>query len=273
VEHSKFDENQDGFDTNSQNGDNPPPQNGSCPDGGTSPITHTHSCWVFMDNDVVDNNNPDVPEAGTAAQGPVGTGMSISGGRNDTVMHNTFANNDAWGVILVPYLDSGKPCTGGVLNLLGAGSCLFDESGDALVDNTFVDDGSYGHPTNGAFAQVNFLAGNPGECYSQNTGAGGAPLNAFAAALQTASSPCPATLPGPADSSTSSNGQFLSEVLCDSQVEIVSGVPASCPSGAYPATQPGDVRNGLHPLPPAKLLPTMPDPCAGLPANPWCPKP
>jgi hypothetical protein len=273
VEHSKFDENQDGFDTNSQNGDDPPPQNGACANGGTSPITHTHSCWVFMDNDVYDNNNPDVPEEGTAAQGPVGTGMSLSGARNDTILDNTFTDNDAWGVIVVPYLDSGKPCTGGVLNMLGTGSCLFDEWGDSLVGNTFVNDGSFGHPTNGDFAQVNFLAGKTAECYSNNTGADGAPLNAFAAALQTASSStCPATATAPADSSSASNGQFLDEVLCDSQVQIVSGVPASCPSGAYPVTKAADVKNGLHPLPSAKKLVTMPNPCAGIPANPWCKK-
>ena len=34
--------------------------------------------------------------------------MSVSGGRNDTIMDNRFVNNDAWGVILVPYPDSGR---------------------------------------------------------------------------------------------------------------------------------------------------------------------
>src|SRR5205823_9905681 len=31
IKNSEFDKNEDGFDTNSQNGDNPPPQDGSCP--------------------------------------------------------------------------------------------------------------------------------------------------------------------------------------------------------------------------------------------------
>src|SRR5581483_9439231 len=95
VENSQFDRNQDGFDTNSQNGDDPSPQNGACPNNGTSPITHTHSCWVFMHNNVHDNNNWQTPSAGSAAAGPVGTGMSVSGGRNDTIMDNVFANNGA----------------------------------------------------------------------------------------------------------------------------------------------------------------------------------
>ena len=34
MKNSQFDHNEDGFDTNSQNGgDNPPPQNGACPKG------------------------------------------------------------------------------------------------------------------------------------------------------------------------------------------------------------------------------------------------
>ena len=113
VEHSQFDNNEDGFDTNSQNGDNPPPQDGACPPGVSPPIPGVTTCWVFYDNYVHDNNNPNVPTAGSAAAGPVGTGMSLSGARDDTVVDNTFVDNDAWGTILVPYPDSGSPCTGG----------------------------------------------------------------------------------------------------------------------------------------------------------------
>ena len=65
IENSQFDNNQDGVDTNTQiNGDPPAPQNGACPNNGISPITHTHSCWVFIHNDSHNNNNPNVPEAG-----------------------------------------------------------------------------------------------------------------------------------------------------------------------------------------------------------------
>ena len=38
VENSEFDNNEDGFDTNSQNGDNPPPQNGACPTRRQPPV-------------------------------------------------------------------------------------------------------------------------------------------------------------------------------------------------------------------------------------------
>jgi hypothetical protein len=46
IENSTFDENQDGLDTNTQIiGDPPAPQDGKCPNGGVSRITHTTSCW------------------------------------------------------------------------------------------------------------------------------------------------------------------------------------------------------------------------------------
>ncbi len=258
VENSQFDNNEDGFDTNSQNGDNPPPQNGACPGNGISPITHTHSCWVFIHNYVHDNNNPNVPAAGTSAAGPVGTGMSVSGARNDTVMDNTFVHNDAWGVILVPYPDSGPPCIGGTPNGLGAGSCLFDEWGDALIGNRFGDNGSYGHPSNGDFAQAN-LESNPPDCYRANTEIGGGSLRpASAAAAQQANPTCN----GVAVKGASTDPKFFGEVLCDSQI-----TPGSaCPTGPYPRRH----RVVMHRLP--QGLKTMPNPCAGVPTNPWCPR-
>jgi hypothetical protein len=261
IENSVFDNNEDGFDTNSQNGDNPPPQDGACPNNGISPITHTHSCWVFIHNYVHDNNNPNVPSAGSAAAGPVGTGMSVSGGRDDTIMDNTFKNNDAWGVILVPYLDSGPPCSGGTPNGLGQGTCLFDEWGDAVIGNNFNHNGSYGHPSNGDIAKINLQPDHPTDCYSANAEAGGAPLSPDAQALEAASPTCTGA-PAP---QSASNSNFLAEVLCDSQVELSPGTPSPCPSGQYPRR----TKVVMHALP--KDLPTMPDPCKGVPANPWCP--
>jgi hypothetical protein len=257
IKDSEFDRNKDGFDTNSQNGDNPPPQNGACPGNRISPITHTHSCWVFMDNFVHDNNNPNVPAAGSAAAGPVGTGMSISGGRNDTVMRNRFVRNNAWGVILVPYPDNGPPCTGGTQGPLG---CIYDEWGDALIGNQFGNNGSYGHPSNGDFAQLNLEAGHPTNCYRGNTELGGGSLTADAAALQRTRPFCTST-PQPAGSS---NPSFLTEVLCNSQV-ILGGVPSACPNGQYPRR----THVVMHSLPSG--LKSLRNPCAGVPANPWCP--
>ncbi len=262
VRNSQFDNNEDGFDTNSQNGDNPPPQTGSCPGGGTSPITHTTSCWVFMHNYVHDNNNPNVPAQGLSAEGPVGTGMSVSGGRNDTVMDNTFARNNAWGIIFVPFLDSGPPCTGGTMNAVGPGSCLYDEWGDALLNNTFVDNGAFGHPSNGDLGYQNFEPGHPRSCFNGNHEQnGGAIKPAGAALLQTTYPACNGL---PPVGTQSSDPQFLTEVLCNAQVSLGAGPPA-CPNGQYPRF----TRAVMHRLP-TKQLKTMANPCAGVPKNAWC---
>jgi LPXTG-motif cell wall-anchored protein len=275
VENSQFDNNEDGFDTNSQNGDNPPPQNGGCPGDAISPITHTTSCWVFMDNYVHDNNNPDVPTAGDAAAGPVGTGMSISGGRNDTIMHNLFERNDAWGTIFVPYPDSGPPCTGGT-QLQAA--CIYDESGDALIDNTYADNGSFDNPTNGDIAAVNLEPG-PTDCFSGNTEMGGGAVSTSPPDLQLLYPTCTGAPTAP-----DANALFLDEVACDSEAISVGPVQGgmTCPPGAsYPRV----TRVIIHPLPGATAsaagLPALENPesaslptmaaCSGVPANPWCP--
>jgi hypothetical protein len=262
IKRSEFDHNEDGLDTNTQNADFPPPQNGACPHNSISPITHTHSCWVFIDNYVHDNNNPNVPSAGSAAAGPVGTGMSISGGHNDTVMHNRFVNNHAWGVIMVPYVDSGGPCTGGTPGGLGPGSCLFDPWGNAVLNNTFSHNGSYGHPSNGDIAQLNLESGHPTSCFRGNKHPGGGPAITSPSDLQSTHSHCNGK-----PAAANPNTVFLSEVLCNSQVELNPGQPPACPTGQYPRR----THVTMHALP--TNLRTMPRPCANVPYNPWCPAP
>jgi hypothetical protein len=210
-----------------------------------------------MHNFVHDNNNPNVPTAGLAGEGPVGTGMSVSGARNDTIMDNTFARNSAWGVIFVPFTDSGKPCTGGTLNspVLGAGSCLYDEWGDALIRNKFIGNGTYGNPTNGDFEQLN-LEKHPSDCFSANTDSSGK-LNADAAKLESTYPTCTTTPVDP-----NANVPFLNEVLCDSGVKLTG---FGCQPGDH---YPRRTHITMHRLP--KHLPTMPNPCEGVPANPWC---
>ncbi|MFZ0039890.1 MAG: hypothetical protein WAK93_01165 [Solirubrobacteraceae bacterium] len=257
VKNSEWDNNEEGFNTNSQNGDEPSPQNGACPHDRISPITHTHSCWVFMHNYVHDNNNPNVPTAGSAAAGPVGTGVVVAGGRNDTVMDNRIVNNHAWGALIVNYPDSGPPCTGGTKNfpLLGNGSCLYDEWGNALIGNTFTHNGGYGNPTNGDFEQLNFET-HPSNCFSGNVDTSGK-LSPGAVKLEQMYPVC-TTTPVPPNF----NIPFLSEVLCDSTINVP---PFGCqPGDRYPHA----THIVMHPLP--KHLQTMPHPCEGVPANPWC---
>lgn len=257
VENSEFDNNQDGFDTNSQNGDNPPPQDGACPSG-TSPITRTSSCWVFIHNYVHDNNNPNVPSAGLASEGPTGTGVSISGGRFDTVMDNTFANNGAWGLILVPFPDNGPPCTGGVLDPVSS-LCLYDDWGNAVNHNVFRHNGFFGNPTNGDIAELQSFPTSVNNCFAGNTDSAG--LTISPTAIDSVHRTCD-NLP---NAGTTANAPFLAEVACDSRANIgpVNGAQACLPTDKYPT----QTKVVMHALP---ALATMPHPCAGVPANPWC---
>ncbi len=255
IENSEFDHNQDGLDTNTQiDGDPPAPQNGTCPGGGISPITHTTSCWVFLHNVVHDNNNPNVPKAGEAGNGPTGTGMTISGGSHDTVMDNLFYNNGAWGILFIPFPDSGTPslgqsCTGtGGEEVAGFG-CVYDPAGDALLHNVFAHNGFFGNPSNSDYGQLTLLTGRPQNCYAGNV----APDGSVPTDLEHTQPTC-----GPLTTAPSLDPDLLTQVLCDTGM-------GTCPPGT---TYPPFTGVVMHPLP--SHLPTMPNPCQGVPANAWC---
>jgi hypothetical protein len=259
IEHSRFEHNQDGFDTNTQiYSDPPPPQNGDCPDGEKSRITHTRSCWVFVHNLVEDNNDPHAPIApgGYASAGPVGTGMTISGGRNDTVMDNTFAGNAAWGILFVPFPDKDRPypgvtCTGSGGHELSGIGCVYDPEGDALLDNTFSGNGYWKNPANGDYGQITLFGDEPENCYAGNS----APDGSTPSNLERAQARC-----GSLSAASDTGGALLGQVECDTGFGI-------CPKGAeYPKPSPSSVV--LHRLP--KGLTSMPNPCKGVPANAWC---
>jgi hypothetical protein len=181
--------------------------------------------------------------------------MTVSGGTSDTVMDNTFANNGAWGVLFVPYPDSNPPVLGqtcpgtGGATLSGFG-CVFDPKGDALLHNTFTNDGFFGNPSNGDFGQIVISGGGPRNCYAGNT----APAGSAPPGLEQAQPTCDGT-PGAANT----GGTLLGQVLCDTGF-------GTCPPGAsYPQLS----TIVMHPLPAS--LPSMPNPCAAVPANAWCP--
>ena len=272
VENSEWDHNKTGFVSNSQNSADPPsPQNGACPNGGTGP-TGTHSCWVFRNNFVHDNNDPNVPAIGDAAIGPVGAGIVLAGDRNNTIVHNRFARNGSWAVLTTAFPDTGNAnphnsadCAGGVLggSLLGRQvPCLYDDWGNQVSDNSFTGNGFYGNATNGDIADLSLppleQPGAPGNCFSGNTEVGGGAAKTWPVLLQTLQSRCgnPLGYPDPA-----STAVLLAQVACASQAF------GSCPSTAV-ANYP---RRTHVVMPPMPVQRTMPDPCAGVPANPWCP--
>jgi hypothetical protein len=212
-----------------------------------------------MDNYVHDNNNPNVPAAGSAAAGPVGTGMSVSGARNDTIMNNTFANNGAWGFILVPYPDSdNEPCDSGVQT--GA-LCVFDEYGDAILNNNFSHNGFFGNASNGDIGFVNTQPG-PTNCFAGNQDSAG--LTTSPPDLEATYPTCDGHVVPPQP-----NPVFLQQVACDSEsisFGALSGGQTCPPVGAnYPRHGAGQP---MRPLPAS--LPSMAHPCTGISTDPWC---
>jgi len=274
VENSEWDHNETGFATGDLNNDDAPsPQNGTCPHGARNPdvpkgIQRTDVCWVFINNYVHDNNNPNVPSQGIAGAAPVGTGVTIYGGRHDVFIHNRFVHNGAWGIVFVPFPDTEQPppeahCQGGVyLSPPSSGSplCYFDDWGSEFAGNTFTNNGYFGNPSNGDIAELSQMGGPAGPNYNPDS-------NCFHGNVDTkhalTSDPsnidsrnkCGSTY-APAN-----DPAFTAQVACDS------GLLFECPKGTT-ANYPKPTKVVLR-LPPPQ--PTMRNPCAGVPANPWCP--
>jgi hypothetical protein len=114
LEDSEWDLNRVGILPSSLANDDPPsPQDGACPNDPTK------SCTLIQRNYVHDNNNPNVPAFSLAAGSPVGTGIDLSGGRNNTVQYNLVVRNGAWGILANDYPDPSLPavptwCAGGI---------------------------------------------------------------------------------------------------------------------------------------------------------------
>jgi hypothetical protein len=191
-------------------------------------------------------------------------------------MDNRFEHNLAWGNIFVPYPDSGPPCTGGTNT---PSACIFDEFGDAMIDNRYKDNGGFGNPTNGDIGAVNLEPG-PTDCFRGNTEIGGGKAT-------TSPTNAEATYPTCTGKSVQPdlNTIFLDEAACDSDSISLAGLGGGklCPKGSH---YPRQSKVGMHKLPGTKKGPhgrpalenpasahlkTMQNPCKGVPANPWCP--
>ncbi|HLY34522.1 MAG TPA: hypothetical protein VKQ07_08315 [Jatrophihabitantaceae bacterium] len=275
IKNSEWDHNKTGLVSNSQNSADPPsPQNGLCPNGGIGP-TGNHLCWEFVNNYVHDNNNPNVPAIGDAAIGPVGTGLVLAGDRNNIVTGNLFSNNGAWAVLTTLFPDTGAAnpnnvsnCHGGVPNTSLFGTnipCLFDDWGNQVLNNKFASNGFYGNVTNGDIADFTIppleSPGAPGNCFHGNTKlVTGTPASTWPTLLQTTQASCNNPLGYPDPASTAVLGV---QVACATQAFFTC---PSLPQLNYP-------RQTHVVMPPMPTQTTMPNPCSGVPTNPWCPSP
>ena len=267
ISNGEWDLNGEGIDTNSaSSGDLPAPQNGACPGG-------QGSCWVLTGNYIHNNNNRDVPGNGL---GLVGAGVVVAGGANDTIDHNVFVDNGAWGVLLVPFIsgvqNSPSDCTDGggtwdnafIDSLAGGPACFFNDHGSEVAFNSFTDNGSFGQPTNGDLADLSdfsavglpVAAPGQGNCWHSNTDPSG--VSSTPPSLQTTNGDCATAGPGAA-----LTDPLFGQVLCN--LHQLQPSDPLCAGAVYPQQ---DESFPLMPLPPQQ---TMPDPCSQLPRTiPWC---
>ena len=141
----------------------------------------------------------------------------------------------------------------------GQGVCYFDDFGSEIANNTFTHDGYLGNPGNADIAEISGDTPNSssdGNCFHDNADTAGALTSE------------PANVDSDSVCGQSYNGETLAgpaglHLACGSQYF------GPCPPGVganYP--QPTKI---VMPLPPRQA--TMPNPCARVPANPWCRRP
>jgi hypothetical protein len=266
VENTECDNNKTGLVSNSQNNDDwPSPQIGLCPQGKTGPLG-TQSCTVWKGNNIHDNNNPNVPGNGAGLSGgaPVGTGMILAGSTYVTLSGNRVTHNGAWGELIADLPDQEQPpsdapdCRGGtVVSPPPNEVCLYPAFGNVSENNSFSGNGFFGNPSNGDIGLAT-AAHSPGNCFSGDS----VPDGTDPAGIETSSAYQPSggmcTQPNAGD-----EGVLAVEVVCASQ--LFGPCPAGAPAANYPRAASQFTLPGL----PSNLQ-SMPNPCAGVPSNPWC---
>jgi hypothetical protein len=163
-------------------------------------------------------------------------------------------------VVTHDYPDTEKPppgshCQGGIQ--LSPSLCLFTAHGNLVYGNVFSHDGFFGNLTNGDLATWGLFpqSATPRNCFFGNAAPGGK-LTSEPAHIQRPS------VDGPPCSQrgTSIDDALLGQLICASGATGL----GPCPPGSHYPKQTTIV---MAPLP---QLPTMPDPCAGVPRNAYC---
>jgi hypothetical protein len=272
LEFSEWDHNQAGIVPSALANDDPPsPQDGACPNAAGK------SCTLIQFNYVHDNNNPNTPAAGLAATVPVGTGIDLTGGRNNTVQYNLVTNNGSWGVLLNDYPDYSPNtigpayCQGGVLDFtpptpydalyepLLPIPCYFPSFGNRVRGNVFQGNGFFGNETNGDLANA-ALPYSTNNCFQGNFNLAGT-VTSSPANLQ---SPSVAGVCGKPWNPDTVQEAALTEELGCAAIGLCTDLPFPLdPAPVYP------VQTGVQLIPISKES-GMANPCAGVPRNSWC---
>ncbi len=233
VENSQFDNNEDGFDTNSQNvrragaAERRLPGRGQAAGHGRALLLGLH------------------PQLRPRQQQPQRPGRRRGGsgsGRHRHVDLRRPQRHDHGQPVrqqqrlgnhhrAVPRQRRRRATAAPTSGVLGPHRCLWDDYGDALSATRSRTTGPTGIRPTATSPRSTSQSDPATNCYSGNHEAGGAAVQpASAAAMQTSHPTCN----GEPAAAGSSDPDFLGEVLCDSQIEVVPGTPASCPTGPYP---------------------------------------
>lgn len=189
---------------------------------------------TIIDNYVHDNNDKDVPGSGITAMSPVGVGIGLAGGSDNIVRHNLIANQKHDGVLI---------------------QWLFTPpTNNQVRANIFRNVGRSGSPGD---ADIAMDATGVQNCVQDNVDV-------------TDGRKGPATLDPPnpiglSDCGNTNPGRAnLGRGVYSPGDPVVAAMEALNELGI---TEPKDYK-GPGPHPEAQM--TMPNPCAGVPANPWC---
>jgi hypothetical protein len=196
-----------------------------------------------------------VPGFGIAGSGAVGAGIELAGASFNNVYGNTVDHEGSWGIVLHDLPDTETPppishCQGGVQL---AGVCDFISKGNLVHDNLFAHNGFFGNPGNGDLA--NQSTANPGNCFYSNQDTAG-PLTSDPPAIESSAvdgPPC-------GRPKTGDSAVLTAQLVC------ATGIAGPCPP-VPGMIYPQQTQVQMLPLAPQA---TMPNPCAGAPANPWC---
>lgn len=292
IENSVFEDNKSGLAPNSQNNDDGiPPNDGACPRG-RKPLVPGGTCEVIEHNLVEDNNNPNVPggQDNDSTSSVIGAGILLGGTEYVTVEDNTVKGNGTGGIVVVDRPDEETPppsahCQGGVS--LSKNFCLMLAFGNRVLDNHLIANGTFGNPTNGGILDATLSTHHlPGNCFSGNVIVGsqtptdppnlqridsrcGVPNHGGLDSLLGVELACAIEFVGPCTTTsgvleTADGLALIVGSLHASTAPLQDKAALTAATYHYPT-----ITRPTAPVPPRQ--PTMPDPCRGVPRNPWCP--
>ena len=256
IEHSQFDNNEDGVDTNTQIDGDPPrtPERSSARGRAISPITHTHSCRASSATTSMTTTTR-IPRGRECAGPGLRQGMTVSGARNAHRHGQPFRRQRRMGDPVRPAPRQWQAVRGQIVQRRPAESrtalgCIYDPEGTPCWTTPIVHDGYFGNPSKATSGRSSSARDSP-----RTASPATSPRRAALRQTSNRSSP-PAA---PSRRAANTGGSPLTQVLCDTGF--------GRPAGAnYPSPRRSLIANRLP-----SNLPTMPNPCLGVPVNAWCP--